>query len=154
AIALGTLLVWLRNGRPLQRDAMADRRFAAAIALGAAIVAIFVTARTWLLAGVPMVGPEPLVALFAKLGMTLKPPVGLLAGATPDGWDALPALIVDQLFRPQQLKHMVITWIGNVWLYLFAIALAAPLLIRRPASGASRVPAIWWIVLVVALALL
>jgi hypothetical protein len=153
AIALGTLLIWLRNGRPWRGDEAPDRRFAAAVALAAIVVAIFVTARTWILAGVPMVGPEPLVDLFAKLGMTLKPPVGLLEAGTPAGWDEWPELVIDQLFRPQRLPHMVITWIGNVWLYLFAIALAAPLLSRRPAN-APRVPAIWWVVLLVALALL
>lgn len=154
AIALGAFAIWLRNGRPWQPDAVSERRFAAAIALCAIVVAIFVTARTWLLAGVPMVGPEPLVELFAKLGMPLKPPVGLLVAGDPAGWDEVPALVTDQLFRPQRLDHMVITWIGNVWLYLFAIALAAPLLARRPAAVGPRVPAIWWIIMLVALALL
>jgi hypothetical protein len=154
AIALGTFAIWLRNGRPRQADAAPERHFALAIALAAIVVAVLVTARTWLLAGVPMVGPEPLVALFAKLGMPLKPPVGLLVGASPVGWDELPELLTDQLFRPQELNHMVITWIGNVWLYLFALAIVAPLLMRRPQTGAPRVPAIWWIVLAAGLALL
>ena len=79
--------------------------------------------------------------------------VSLLEAGTPVGWDAWPELVTDQLFRPQRLDHMVITWIGNVWLYLFAIAIAAPLLVQRPAN-APRVPAIWWIVMLVALALL
>ncbi len=112
------------------------------------------TARTWLLAGVPMVGPQPLVDLFAELGMTLKAPVGLLAGAAPAGWDELPELVTDQLFRPERLDHMVITWIGNVWLFLFGVAIVAPLLVRPPPAEAPRVPAIWWIVLLTALALL
>ena len=153
AIALGMLAIWLRNGRPWRHDDASERRFGVAIALAAVVVAVFVTARTWILAGVPLVGPEPLLDLFAKLGMTLKPPVGLLEAGTPVGWDAWPELVTDQLFRPQRLDHMVITWIGNVWLYLFAIAIAAPLLVQRPAN-APRVPAIWWIVMLVALALL
>jgi hypothetical protein len=155
AIAFGAFAIWLRNGRPWQSDTVSERRFAAAIALAAIVVAIFVTARTWLLAGVPLVGPEPLVELFAKLGMTLKPPVGLLVAGDPAGWDAVPELLTDQLFRPQRLDHMVITWIGNVWLYLFAIAVAAPLLVKQSVTDkSSRVPAIWSIVMLVALALL
>ena len=153
AIVLGTLAIWLRNGRPRQPDAAPERRYAIAITTAAVVVAIFVTARTWLLTGVPMVGPEPLVALFAKLGMTLKPPVGLLVAGTPADWSEWPELVTDQLFRPQRLDHMVISWIGNAWLYLFAIALAAPLLVRA-SKPATRVPAIWWIVMLVALALL
>jgi hypothetical protein len=62
--------------------------------------------------------------------------------------------MTDQLFRPQRLGHMVITWIGNVWLYLFAIAIAAPLLMRRAGDDRPRVPAIWWIVMLAGLALL
>jgi hypothetical protein len=154
AIVLGTLVLWLRNGRPRQSDTLPERNFAIAIAIAAVIVAIFVTARTWLLAGVPLVGPEPLVELFAKLGMTLKPPVGLLAAGSPAGWNEWPELVTDQLFRPQRLGHMVISWIGNAWLCLFAIAIAAPLPVRRPKAETPRVPAIWWIVMLVALALL
>ena len=92
------------------------------------------TARTWILAGVPLIGPEQLVDLFAKFGMTLKPPAGFLSGGPPPDWHDLPALLTDQLFRPQTLAHMVISWIGNVWLYLFALALAASLLAGKPAS--------------------
>jgi hypothetical protein len=154
AIGLGTLAIWLRNGRPREADVVSERRFAATIAVAAVVVAIFVTARTWLLAGVPLVGPEPLVELFGKLGMPLKPPVGLLVAGTPAGWNEWPELVADQLFRPERLDHMSITWIGNVWLYLFAIALAASLLVPRSAPAAPRVPAIWWIVMLVALALL
>src|SRR5262249_2755229 len=123
AIAFGTFAIWLRNGRPWQTDPASERRFAVAIAIAAIVVAIFVTARTWLLAGVRMVGPESLADLFGKLGMTLKPPVGLLVAGEPAAWSEWPELVTDQLFRPQRLEHMVITWIGNVWLYLFAIAL-------------------------------
>jgi len=53
----------------------------------------------------PLVGPEPLVALFAKLGMTLKPPVGLLVAGTPADWSEWPELVTDQLFRPQRLDQ-------------------------------------------------
>jgi hypothetical protein len=154
ALALGTLALWLRNGRPRTRDPASERRFAIAIAGGAFIVAIFVTARTWLLAGVPMVGPESVVTLFEKLGMTLKPPVGRLLDAPPIGLSAQPDLLIDQLFRPQRLAHMVVTWIGNVWLFLLALAVTARVLMRRPRGDTPPVPAIWWILLLAGLALL
>ncbi|HET7924376.1 MAG TPA: hypothetical protein VFL30_05720, partial [Rhodanobacteraceae bacterium] len=154
ALALGALAIWLRNGRPSQRDPDGERRFALAIACAALVVTIFVTARTWLLAGVPMVGPEPLLVLFEKLGMPLKPPVGRMLGAPPIGLGAQPEMLIDQLFRPQRLAHMVITWIGNVWLYLFALAVTARILIGRPRDDAPSVPAIWWILLLAGLVLL
>ena len=154
ALLLGTLVMWLRNGRPRRREAGPERRFASVIALGALAVAALVTARTWLLAGVPLVGPEPLIDLFAMLGMPLKPPVGLLLGGPPVDWHGLPALLADQLFRPQRLAHMVITWIGNVWLYLFVLALLARLLAGPPPEGRPRVPIAWSLLLLVALVLL
>lgn len=49
---------------------------------------------------------------------------------------------------------MVISWIGNVWLYLFALAVAARLVAGAPPAERPRVPAIWSIVLLVGLALL
>ena len=154
AIGATALAVWFRNGRPHATDSREALRFALAVALGALVVAVFVTARTWLLAGVPLVGPQPLVDLFAKLGMQLKPPVGLLKGGPPVDWAALPALFADQLFRPQRLTHMVITWIGNVWLYLLALALVARLLAGKPADETPRVPLVWIVVLLMGLALL
>lgn len=154
AIAAGMLAVWLHNGRPDVAEPAAERRFAQAIACAAIVVAALVTARTWLLTGVPLIGPEQVLDLFARLGMTLKPPAGLLIAGPPVDWNGLPALLVDQLFRPQRLAHMVISWIGNVWLYLFALALAASLLAGRPPAERPRVPLVWSIVLLTGLALL
>jgi hypothetical protein len=146
---------WWRNGRPRAIDAAPERRFAIAIAAAAIVVAGFVTARTWLLAGVPLIGPEPLLRLFAEFGLTLKPPVGRLLGGPQIDWHDLPALLVDQLFRPQRLYHMVISWIGNVWLYLFALALAAKLLVRKRADEVhARVASVFIVVLLAGLALL
>src|SRR5207248_1080453 len=110
ALGIGSVAIWFQNGRPRYPDPERERRFAVSVACGALVVAIFVTARTWLLTGVPMVGPEPLLALFEKLGMTLKPPVGRLLAA-PMALSAQPELLIDQLFRPQRLQHMVVTWI-------------------------------------------
>ncbi|MGH8171836.1 MAG: hypothetical protein ACREPX_01735, partial [Rhodanobacteraceae bacterium] len=56
------------------------------------------------------------------------------------------------LFRPQKLPHIVIAWIGNVWLYLFALAALAWLLRARSEKAAAQaVPtqAIAWTVFAV-----
>ena len=154
AILAGMLGVWLYNRRPRLAEPVSERRFAITIAGAAIVVAALVTARTWILTGVPLIGPEQLVELFAKWGMTLKPPAGFLSGGPPPDLHDLPALLTDQLFRPQHLAHMVISWIGNVWLYLFSLALAASLLAGKPAPDRPRVPLIWSIVLLTGLSLL
>ncbi len=154
ALLLGTAWAWIRNGRPRRSDALPERRFATTIVVCAALVAALVTARTWLLAGVPLVGPQQLVDLFALLGMPLKPPVGLLTSGPPIDWRDVPELLTDQLFRPQRLAHMIITWIGNVWLYLFALALMARLIVGKAAAERPRVPIIWSIVLLTGVVLL
>ena len=154
-----TLFVWFRNRRPRASDLAAERRFAVSIACAAFLVAILVTMRTWLLAGAPLVAPQQVVELLAALGMPLKAPVGVLLAGPPVDWRSLPALLADQLFRPQKLAHMVISWIGNVWLYLFVLAFAARVLVRRTRDAQCddarvRVPVIWTIVLVTGLVLL
>ena len=154
ALAAGTLVVWLRNGRPWRPEADPKRRYALYMMLAAIVVAGFVTARTWILAGVPLIGPEQLLRLFEMFGMSLRAPAGLLLGGPPVDWNGLPALLTNQLFRPQVLGHMVITWIGNVWLYLFVLALVARLLTGAPGPERPRVPVIWSIVLLTGLALL
>jgi hypothetical protein len=154
ALLAGTLAVWFHNGRPWRSEAGPERRFAMTMTFAVFAVAAFVTARTWLLAGVPLIGPQQLLDLFAMLGMRLKPPAGLLLGGPPVDWPGLPSLLADQLFRPQLLAHMVVSWIGNVWLYLFALAFAARLIAGAPPSERPRVPLIWSIVLLAGLALL
>ncbi len=104
---------------PRQRN-LAIAAFAAAL-----VVAAFVTARTWWIAGVPTIGPDPLFKLWAALGFSLKAPAGTLTWTYPQDWTDVPALALDWLFRPQRLTHVVITWVGNVWLWCGLLALAA-----------------------------
>jgi hypothetical protein len=155
AIFAALVAFWWRNGRPRANEVPSERRFAIAVAAAAIVVAGLVTARTWLLAGVPLIGPEPLLHLFAVFGLTLKPPAGLLSGGPSPDWHGLPALLADQLFRPQTLGHMVISWIGNVWLYLFALAFVAMLLVRKPADATrTHVAPVFIVVLLTGVALL
>src|SRR5690606_33957268 len=94
-----------------------ETRLALIAAAGALVVAGFVTARTWLLAGMPTVGPDPLFKLWTAFGLGLAPPVGTLQWTRPQDWSDVPALLLDWWFRPQRLPHVVISWIGNGWLW-------------------------------------
>jgi hypothetical protein len=95
------------------------------------VVAAFVTARTWLLTGLPTIGPDPLFKFWLALGMRLREPVGSLRWTYPADWPAMPGIVFDVLLRPHRdLPHMIITWIGNAWLWLASIAAAAAALLR------------------------
>jgi hypothetical protein len=131
--ALGLALaaaVWQKDGEPSLAASREPRRVVFAASTCALIVAAFVTARTWLLTGMPTVGPDPLFALWRAFGMTLTEPVGTLQWTRPQIWSDVPLLLLDELFRPQKLNHIVITWLGNAWLLLAAVAGAAALLWR------------------------
>jgi hypothetical protein len=90
-----------------------------------------VLARTWILAGVPTIGPDPLLKFWNFLGFTLIEPAGTLQWAQPQVWPDVPQLFIDALFRPQLLPHIVISWTGNVWLWLAAVALITSTVLRR-----------------------
>jgi len=98
-------------------------RVALAALLLAAVSAGFVLARTWLLSGLPTIGPDPLFKLWTLLGLQLQEPAGTLSWTSPQQWDDVPALLLDWLLRPQRLEHIAISWVGNVWLWLPAAAL-------------------------------
>ena len=114
-------------------------RLAVAAFVAALAVAAFVTARTWLLSGVPTILP---MRVWQALGMTLAAPAGTLDWAHAADWADTPALIIDWLFRPQRLAHVVIAWVGNVWLWFGLLAFAAAVQLRRPAPDAlyTRLP--------------
>lgn len=149
---LGLLVVatlahaWLRRAKPIasaSQPALPPRAALIALVLSLAVAA-FVTARTLLLAGMPTIGPDPLFRLWQTLGFTLREPVGTLQWNWPQDWATVPALVVDWLFRPERLEHIIISWTGNVWLWL---PLAAFALGRRYGSTAplpadARTPAV------------
>ncbi len=102
------------------------------------VVTTFVTARTLLLAGMPTIGPDPLFKLWQLLGFHLKFPAGTLQWSYPKDWSDIFPLLTDFLFRPQRLSHIQISWVGNVWVWLAAVAVFAMLLAgRRPALPSS-----------------
>jgi hypothetical protein len=102
------------------------------------VVAAFVTARTWILTGLPTIGPDPLFKLWLTLGLRLREPAGSLRWTYPADWAGMPGIVFDVLLRPyHDLPHMIITWIGNAWLWLALIAGAAAVLLRAR-SGMRR----------------
>jgi hypothetical protein len=113
---------WRERHAGGRRDASVAAMVAAA---GALVVTIFVTARTWLLAGMPTVGPDPLFRLWSALGLHLRPPVGTLEWTSPQDWSTVPGLVVDWLFRPQTMPHIVISWVGNAWFWFMLVGAAA-----------------------------
>jgi hypothetical protein len=109
-----------------------ELRFAVATLVLAVVVSALVTARTWLLTGMPTIGPDALVAIWRSLGLSIAEPVGTLSWTRPQEWSDVPSLILDELFRPQVLAHIVITWIGNGWLLLALVAGLARIGTGRP----------------------
>ena len=109
-----------------------ELRFAGVTLALAIVVSSLVTLRTWMLTGMPTVGPDALVTLWRSLGLSLSEPVGTLNWTRGQIWSDVPSLLVDELFRPQVLPHIVISWIGNGWLLLAVVALVARLDVRAP----------------------
>lgn len=116
-----------------------DRLGHIAMALALA-TSLFVMARTWLLAGVPTIGPDPLFKIWMAIGFELREPAGTLTWAMPQRWAEVPGLLVDWLLRPDRMEHIAISWTGNVWLWLPLAALLLRTQRVRPdeAAGAHR----------------
>lgn len=99
----------------LRSDLLADRRslvFAGAVSVIGAVILF----RTWLLSGLPTIGPDPLVTAWQALGMSLKEPAGSLNWLRPQDWSDVPSLLFEMLFAPNDLSKIRISWTGNVWL--------------------------------------
>jgi len=145
------LLAWRSAPVPSPPDVdvthkMANEKFAW-VALGMALLASAMTvARTWILAGVPTIGPDPLLKIWSWLGMRLVEPAGTLGWTMVQDWSDVPVLIVDWLFRPQRLPHIIVTWTGNIWLWLGIATALAAWSTRRRASREPRItmPATAW----------
>jgi len=143
-VLLATLAAypWTSAATPGAAGTTVSARHAWVVLALSLLAALFVTARTLLLAGVPTIGPDPLLRLWRTFGLDLKPPAGTLEWTHPQDWRDVPALLLDILFRPQQLEHIVISWVGNAWLWLALIACVAGAagLRRDVPQGRPRLP--------------
>ena len=75
------------------------------IVLLGVIVVGFVHARTWLLSGLPTIGPDPLFKLWHLMGFQLIEPAGTLNWSLPQYWPDVPQLILDA-FPPTVVPHI------------------------------------------------
>lgn len=131
AISVATLLAYLlRPTAPAQSQRQESRLAWTTLGL-IIIVAAFVTVRTFLLAGMPTIGPDPLFKLWQGLGFHLKFPAGTLHWRFPKDWGDVFPLIIDYLFRPERLSHIQISWVGNIWAWLTVTAVLAMLIMRK-----------------------
>ena len=91
--------------------------------LSALFVFFLVNGRSIALSGVPFVAPDQLVKIATYLGMELNYPVG---GTPSAGRSTIPFVLGcwSYLFAPANMAILLITWIGNAWLFfpIFAIA--------------------------------
>lgn len=148
ALLLAGALVWAIALRSTRRfDAAASRTDRAGlICLAIATLATLgLTARTWWLTGYPTIGPSQLTALWHWLGFELEPHIGEFEWMFPQRWREVPGAIVDWLFRPTRMEHIIVSWTGNVWLVCGAIALF--MRIRWPLRGESAPAWPMWLLL-------
>lgn len=97
-------------------------RIAWVCALLCLVVTVALTFRTWHLTGMPTVGPDPLVKIWNLLGFEFKEPTGTLQWTWPQVWSEVPMIAFDMLFKPSRLPNIIITWIGNIWLWIALFA--------------------------------
>lgn len=141
-MVLATLIAGLRGAAvpadAAAQPAAAERRLAVVALALALATALFVLARTFVLAGLPTIGPDPLFKLWLALGFELREPAGTLAWTQVQNWHEVPELIVDWLLRPQRMPHVIVSWTGHAWLWMAVLALAAAALGLRRAAVAPR----------------
>ncbi len=133
ALGAAALLAWRERRAWTRPDRASSLVFAASLVVTAALVA-----RTLVLAGVPTIGPDALMSVWTALGFELKDPVGTLDWTRPQDYGDLPQLTADLLLFPTRLDHIVITWIGNAWLWLAVYAVLAALVLRRRVALDAR----------------
>jgi hypothetical protein len=121
-LAVCVARIWLR-GRAELRSLLTAR--STLIFLASMTLVTVITARTYLLSGVPLIAPNEAVALFERWGMQVQFPVGLLPSS--DMLVYLPPVkaAVSYLFDPRQYPLLQIYWTGNVWLFIPIAALLA-----------------------------
>jgi hypothetical protein len=95
---------------------------AAVVALLALLVAIVLMVRTFVLAGVPTIGPEALLKIWGWFGWEIREPVGTLRWTYPQNFADVPRLAYEILIEPSVLHNMVLNWVGSVWLWVLIAA--------------------------------
>lgn len=99
--------------------------------VGALAISLVFMWRTWALTGMPTIGPDPLIKIWTWLGFQFIEPTGTLRWTWPQVWTEVPSVMIDMLFFPSRLHNLVITWIGNIWLWLTLFCISCRLVSRR-----------------------
>jgi len=93
------------------------------VVTAALLLFAFVTIRTYLLAGIPFVEPGILVRAFEALGFIRKFPAGNAPPQEISFNSGILGLLLDFIFRPGRLPHILIGWPGAAFVFLPAIGL-------------------------------
>lgn len=117
-------LVGMFASKPAMRDRTGTLAGVGVLAIATA-VGVFVCVRTYLLTGMPTVGPDAFVAAWRSLGMEFLPPVGTLTWTRPQVWSEVPGNVLGWIALPSEF-HLRTSWPGNVWLFLPLVALLLP----------------------------
>lgn len=94
------------------------------IASASAVLFVLVTARTFLLTGVPFAEVSALVNVSEHLGFGLRFPVGGPAPAYAGFNTDIVPLVLDFLFRPANLPHVITQWTGGAFAYFLLVGWA------------------------------
>ena len=125
---LFALCAFVTSFLPKQRKVEPAQRMAAGswvwIAAASAVLFVLVTARTFLLAGVPFAEVSTLVNLSEHLGFSPRFPVGGPAPAYPGFNTGIVSLVLDFLFRPAKLLHIMIQWTGAAFAFFLLVGFA------------------------------
>jgi hypothetical protein len=122
-------------------SSVSERRLAYCALGGTCLLATGVTMRTWTLTGMPTVGPEALVNLWEGMGLRFVEPTGSIRWIFPVNWPDIPILLLDAIMRPQhRMPHMIISWVGNVWVWMALVSFLAPVILRVRKSGSVSSP--------------
>lgn len=114
----------LRKGRPGDQFSTLSSGTWIWLSLASAVLFALVTLRTLLLAGVPFTEVSSLVNLAERVGLGLKFPVGGPALVHPALNADIGSLLLDFLFRPAKLPHIIIGWTGAAFAYFLLIGFA------------------------------
>ncbi len=143
AVAVLLLAVRRRRAEPAPVAIAGSRDHTGKVAaLLTLLVALLITARTFLLTGMPTVGPDALVHVWEKLGFHFRFPTGTMAWMKAPDWADAPALAFDALFRPQEVPHFITYWTGNIWLWAICLV---PLMARVARRDDDRAQPLLWI---------
>ena len=124
-LALRFLVVaLLRRVRSVDRNTTLSSATWIWLSLASTVLFTLVTLRTYLLAGVPFAEISSLVNLAERVGFSMKFPVGGPAPVYPSVNGDISSLLLDFLFRPANLPHIIIGWTGAAFAYFLLIGVA------------------------------